>query len=1028
MQTRDDAVLGIAGFLLLSALGYFAWQSGPLESARPVGPAQSSSQSDAPRQHATARLWQDPFSVINDYTKDHGFEPGLAELAAATRERKNLTILGFMVNGGSYPSLEEQRRRWRYAVLSALGAAGFEPLDAQTLGIAKFKEFQRPTPYELLEKPDGKHVHRVVVLWLENSEFNDSPFNTLAGIADEMRECGLPECNGNNGSPEWVLLGPASSDTLKGFLEAKTDGLKNSLSDQWPCGLRILSPLATASKEELIGDADDEFARNTILENYFDGTGSNGFQFRRTLHTDRELLAELVVELGRRGIQPHEPIATISEWDTAYGRGLAESFKGVLAEQAEEEPQLLRYSYERGIDGVYAGGGIRRDWLSDSADQPRSLSRLKRGPDIRRPVGPAQYDYLRRLARELQAKDAELRADGGRGIRAVAVLGSDVYDKLLVLRAIRPVLPGAVRLTTDLDANIVHPSEYQWTRNLIVASSYDLIPPQLSDDDSVATPPFRDSYQTSVYLATRLALAPDRKAIREKIVGQSREKGFDPQLHEVGRYGFVDLKPGGETTKERTAMRAVGMGPLTLLTLLIVAGFSLLLLYRLALLRQAVCLRIGSGIALIGIFGYIISDGGWNLEPFSFTDGVSIWPTEIGRCIAFFLVLAWTKKLLNDLKENAAGIDDYFLRVTSGESRESIENESDEDHVFNKRLAGFGIVALVISLFGMLIVTARLEFAASTRLILMAFLWGAIILIWWAFTSGRLVKSVTVKSLSRLRSNWGMHSDGGDSKEQRSVGVWNSYVADTMGVPTIMRALTYTAIYFAIASVIFTALPSGQTPCRGSFACIADKIVLGGSVIGMLFFLFLIVEIVLTCIFWVRIFKKNTLFWPDQLLEQWSRKVGVTKEHVKDWLRVRVIGERTNVVGRLVYYPVIVILVMVLSRSTYFDDWGFPQPLALVIGLNLVIAFSCAYILNRYAREARDEILGRLELEWLALKSEVTEGEVKTSDKEVEKLINDLKGFHVGAYKQLWSQPLLRSALLLISGLGIAYTEYLVGF
>ena len=57
---------------------------------------------------------------------------------------------------------------------------------------------------------------------------------------------------------------------------------------------------------------------------------------------------------------------------------------------------------------------------------------------------------------------------GGRG------LGSDVYDKLLILKALKKGLPGAIFFTTDLDARYSLPSEFQETKNLIVASPFGL--------------------------------------------------------------------------------------------------------------------------------------------------------------------------------------------------------------------------------------------------------------------------------------------------------------------------------------------------------------------------------------------------------------------------------------------------------------------------------------------------------------------------------------------------------------------------
>ena len=101
----------------------------------------------------------------------------------------------------------------------------------------------------------------------------------------------------------------------------------------------------------------------------------------------------------------------------------------------------------------------------------------RRGAYSERPEGTSQFDYVRRLASRIRADDQKLRQRYGRkenGIRAVGVLGSDVYDKLLVLQALQPEIPHAMFFTTDLDARLFHPREQDWARNLIVASSFGL--------------------------------------------------------------------------------------------------------------------------------------------------------------------------------------------------------------------------------------------------------------------------------------------------------------------------------------------------------------------------------------------------------------------------------------------------------------------------------------------------------------------------------------------------------------------------
>jgi hypothetical protein len=152
-------------------------------------------------------------------------------------------------------------------------------------------------------------------------------------------------------------------------------------------------------------------------------------------------------------------------------------------------------------------------------------------------MGQSQYDYLRRMSEQLHKLDKDLRREK-RGIKAIGVLGSDVFDKLLVLRPLRPQLPEAVFFTTDLDEAFTMGSEITWTRNLVVSSSFGL---SLHKSIQREIPAFRGSYQTSAFLATLLAIGDPAKdwttpsAVSDYISGQL----LVSRIFEIERSGNV---------------------------------------------------------------------------------------------------------------------------------------------------------------------------------------------------------------------------------------------------------------------------------------------------------------------------------------------------------------------------------------------------------------------------------------------------------------------------------------------------------
>ncbi len=110
---------------------------------------------------------------------------------------------------------------------------------------------------------------------------------------------------------------------------------------------------------------------------------------------------------------------------------------------------------------------------------------------------------MRRLADELSERARTLRRHDGQ-LDVIGVVGSDTYDKLVVLQALRERFPQAIFFTTDLDARLFHPADFRWNHNLLVASSFGL---ELDRGLQDRVPPFRDSYQTATFLAAQMALA-----------------------------------------------------------------------------------------------------------------------------------------------------------------------------------------------------------------------------------------------------------------------------------------------------------------------------------------------------------------------------------------------------------------------------------------------------------------------------------------------------------------------------------------
>ena len=371
----------------------------------------------------------------------------------------------------------------------------------------------------------------------------------------------------------------------------------------------------------------------------------------------REILAELRARGACRGGSPR--IAIVSEEDTAYGR----MFSRIIRELPSRFPgelcdfQTDTYGYLRGLDGELPPPSLSaRQRTADTYDMPPPTGDydipLASTPNREPAVGVARFDYVRRLANLISQRDT-LRdrsrwsrfSDFIRGTRqpvAVGVLGSDVYDKLLILQALRTRLPTALFFTTDLDARLVDPANYPIARNLLVGSTYGFAvyterPQRLSG--------FRSAYEAGLYRGVTGVLQWHRDGGAE-VDYPGLVSTPCPRVFEIARTGVVDITPvrsecpdsrqvdgGALDVRSRAGMLPSFMRTLVLLAPLlcltaVAARMSRVLPDELRDRRRAhgIVVRLGMvGVGLLGITTWY----GTLHEPWVFFEGVSSVPALV---------------------------------------------------------------------------------------------------------------------------------------------------------------------------------------------------------------------------------------------------------------------------------------------------------------------------------------------------------------------------------------------------------------
>jgi hypothetical protein len=506
-------------------------------------------------------------------------------------QAKQIRILAVMIPGGPYVEDVERRLRSRRAVIEGLASEGYvpekddeigyfevpwQPLEPNVTASVRMLEKKRledekcssPTepgiqpsrsnrdgsnaagltvPYEwFAPEGDEKPVEHVLVLWLMDNSFSDAPLARLADFISWFRLKTVDRFDADDFLPPvFEVLGPDNSGTLHTMVMEAAEDPWSAEMRQCLATTHIYSCQASAAEFQLLSGIRGpdgtpiHFARGCtckdLIERSVNGQQSdNGFYFDRAILPDDVIVKTMWQELENRGVKNNDRVAIISEEDTFYARALSSTFINSSPKGSRRE-NLSLYTYLRGIDGKLPSDGKygrENKGAAESTDKDtRSVSRPTDQPE-----GLNQADGIRRLAKQLQELNAKAERDSGgkASLKAVGLLGSDVYDKLELLKALHSVLPEAVFFTNNLDARLFYPDEWNETHNLVVVSPFRLSPPSNLPHSSIQFSDFRDSAQTALFEATREAMG-QRNAVGVPSIPQS------PVIFEIGRNGPKEL-------------------------------------------------------------------------------------------------------------------------------------------------------------------------------------------------------------------------------------------------------------------------------------------------------------------------------------------------------------------------------------------------------------------------------------------------------------------------------------------------------
>lgn len=501
-----------------------------------------------------SKLWEDPFDVIRRLAQYVGTnnlnevsDDPLQWARGSSAEKSKLVIV--CLPGGYYAADRENRLRARRAVILGLMGQQYVPRFKNNLRTTRLPDLNVGThasmmrqwvTYETFEwtaedrtanqhSPNSSRpsLPNITVVWLNESVISSEPLKSLNTLVGHWTKNGSFE--------DKVLIGPRTSDILKKMVE-ECSSVGIPLIHINP--MTIYSTSATAADKYIDtkahANSNNGMEGTTIRYGVEQSFGKLNIKFINCIHPDDVIMQAVVKELALR-IDIHnqnKKILLLSEMDTLYGRSLPREFSNAL--NALRMPNKsgvsveVRY-YLHGVDG-------ERPTLIGS-NTTAALSRQSLlNVNIERAEGEKQLDYISSFHKPAY-NESNGRSEDKNGYVAIGILGNDFHDKMVILQALKREYPKAVFFTTDLDGRMMHSENLRWTRNLIVGSSGDLYHPakartvQSFGGNGVGTQehptpgPFRDVHQT---------------AINQSIVSIASSDGAVPlvppaQVFEIGR-------------------------------------------------------------------------------------------------------------------------------------------------------------------------------------------------------------------------------------------------------------------------------------------------------------------------------------------------------------------------------------------------------------------------------------------------------------------------------------------------------------
>jgi hypothetical protein len=268
--------------------------------------------------------------------------------------------------------------------------------------------------------------------------------------------------------------------------------------------------------------------------------------------------------------------------------------------------------------------------------------------------------------------------------------------------------------------------------------------------------------------------------------------------------------------------------------------------------------------------------------------------------------------------------------------------------------------------------------------------------------------------------------DGAESNSRERIMIetlWKRYRCRGRIRRQLFRAAPMTAAYIAALSFVLPLIGGfPAAPIRGDFNFL---VLMAPTVIVYLLLAFIVIDAILLHEGFLLQLEETESYWPNETFKKFeypfNPKRPANESDLADYWDILLIARRTEAVGNAIYYPFIILTLLIVARLRVFDDWTWSVALIVALCSHFCLALYAAWRLPKVAKEYRDKVLLRLKRRRRqALMRE------RKAPETIDTMLEEVQSTHKGAFSYLWEQPAIRALLFPSGGIGLAtLLEYL---